>query len=242
VAVAGDDLGRNRLDAKPHGLGDVLFHTRIDLREGADRTGNGAGRDLLARGDKSFACAREFRISLRQLEAEGGRLGMDAVRAADGRRVFVLKSAALESGEQGVHVRDQDIGGAHKLHVEAGVEHVRGGHAGMHEARFRSDDFRNMGEEGNDVVLDLRLDGVDARDIEGGVLALFPDRLGGFLRDDAEAGHGVGRMRLDLEPNAEARLRRPNRRHLGPGITRDGHAASPRASAAAWRMAVMLDL
>ena len=41
------------------------------------------------------------------------------------------------------------------------------------------------------------------------------------LRDDAELGHGVGRMRLDLEPDAEARLRVPDRRHFGPGVARD---------------------
>ena len=35
--------------------------------------------------------------------------------------------------------------------------------------------------------------------------------FGGFLRDDAELGHGVGRMRLDLEPDAEVRLGRPDR-------------------------------
>ena len=46
-------------------------------------------------------------------------------------------------------------------------------------------------------------------------LALLPDRLRGFLRDDAELGHGVGGMRLDLEPDAELRLRRPDGRHLG---------------------------
>ena len=36
----------------------------------------------------------------------------------------------------------------------------------MHETRFRPDDFGQMGEEGDDVVLDLALDLLDARDIE----------------------------------------------------------------------------
>ena len=73
----------------------------------------------------------------------------------------------------------------------------------MHEARLRPDDLGQMGEEGDDVVLDLALDLVDAGDVEFGGLALFPDFLGGLLRDDAELGHGVGGMRLDLEPDAE---------------------------------------
>ena len=151
---------------------------------------------------------------------------MDAVRAADGRRELVLEGAALERGQQLVDVGDQKVGGAHELHVEAGVEHVGRGHALVHEARLRADDLGQMGEEGDDVVLDLALDRVDALDVEGGVLALGPDRRRRLLRDDAELGHGVGGMRLDLEPDAEARLRLPDRGHLGAGVARDHADAS----------------
>ena len=55
VAVARDDLRRDRLDREAHRLGDMCFDARVDLREGADRAGDGAGRDLLARGDEAFA-------------------------------------------------------------------------------------------------------------------------------------------------------------------------------------------
>ena len=102
---------------------------------------------------------------------------MDAVGAADGRRELVLEGAALERGQQLVDIGDQQVGGAHELHVEAGVEHVGRGHALVHEARLRPDDLGEMGQEGDDVVLDLALDLVDARDVEVGVLALGPDRL-----------------------------------------------------------------
>ena len=86
-------------------------------------------------------------------------------------RVFSAASTLVDVG-------DQQVGGAHELHVEAGVEHVRRGHALVHEARLGSDDFRQMGQEGDDVVLGLALDGVDAGDVEGGVPALCPDRRG----------------------------------------------------------------
>ena len=108
-----------------------------------------------------------------------------------------------------------------KLHVEAGVEHVRRRHALMHEARLRPDMLGEMRQEGDDVVLDLGLDRVDARDVEFGRLALLPDLLRRFLRHDAELGHRVGGMRLDLEPDAIARLGRPDGGHFGPGIARD---------------------
>src|SRR2546425_532334 len=82
-----------------------------------------------------------------------------------------------------VEVGKQQVGGAGELDVEAGVEHVGGGHALMHEARLGADDLGKMGEEGDDVVLGLALDLVDAGDVENGVLGLGPDRLGGLLGD-----------------------------------------------------------
>src|SRR5512135_2106836 len=98
-----------------------------------------------------------------------------------------------------------------------------------------------MGQEGNDVMLDFGLDSIDASNVELGGLAFFPDFLGGILRDDAELGHSFGGVRLDLEPDAEFRFRRPDREHAGSGIAWD-HAASPRAMAAALRIAAMLAL
>ena len=97
----------------------------------------------------------------------------------------------------------------------------------MHEARFGADDFGQMRQEGDDVVLGLALDLVDALDIECRVLALGPDGFRGFLRNDAELGQRVGGMRLDLEPDLEARLRLPDRRHFGAGIA--GIISLPRA-------------
>ena len=156
-----------------------------------------------------------------KLEAERGRLGVDAVRAADRRRKLVLEGSTPKSIEQFVDVGDQNVRRTGELHVEAGVEDVGRGHARVHEARFRPDDLRHMGEECDHVVLDLALDRIDARDVEGRGPALLPDRRGGALRDRAERRHGVGRMRLDLEPDAKPGLRVPDGCHLGAGITRD---------------------
>jgi hypothetical protein len=110
--------------------------------------------------------------------------------------------------------------------ARAGVEHVGRGHALMHEARFGADDLGEMGQEGDDVVLGLALDLVDAVDVEGHVLALGPDRLCGLLRDDAELGQRVAGVRLDLEPDAEAGLGRPDGDHFGAGIAGDHARAS----------------
>ena len=146
---------------------------------------------------------------------------MDAVAAADGGGELVLEGALLQRGEQAVEVGEQEVGGAHELHAEAGVQDVRRGEAGVHEARLGAHVLGEMRQEGDDVVLHLALDLVDAGDVELGLRALLPDDLGGLLRDQAELGHGRGRVRLDLEPDAEAGLGRPDFRHLGPGVAGD---------------------
>ena len=168
----------------------------------------------------------KFRIGVGELEAERGGLGMDAVGAADHGRHLVFEGAALERGYDPVDVRDQKVGGAHQLHVEAGVEHVRGRHALVDEARLRSDDLGKVGEKGDDVVLDLALDLIDAGNVEGRVLALGPDRLRRLLRHDAKLGKRIGRVRLDLEPDAKPRLRIPDRGHLGAAVARNHRAVS----------------
>ena len=91
----------------------------------------------------------------------------------------------------------------------------------MHEARFRPHDLGQMGEEGDDVMLDLALDLVDPRHVEFRVPALFPEFGGGLLGHHAQFGQGVGGVRLDLEPDAEFGLGRPDRNHLFAGIAGD---------------------
>jgi hypothetical protein len=143
---------------------------------------------------------------------------MNAVGAADGRRHFVLKGALLERAEHLVDVGDQQVGRAGELHVEAGIEHVGGGHALVNEARLGTDDLGQMGGEGDDVVLGFPLDLVDPRHVENHVAGLGPDRLRGLLRNDPQFRLRIGRMRLDLEPDLEARLGLPDGGHFRAGI------------------------
>ena len=185
------------------------------------RAGDGAGGDFGARGDKAGAGALECHGVAGELQPERRGLGVDAVRAADGRRHLVLEGAPLQRLQEPVDVGDQEIGGAGELHRQAGVEHVRRGHALMNEARLRPDDFGEVGEEGDDVVLGLALDRIDALDVEDGVPGLGPDRLRGLGRNDAKLGLRIGGVGLDFEPDAEAGLRLPDGGHLRPGIARD---------------------
>jgi len=199
----------------------MFFNTRVDIREGADSSGNRTGGDFLARRQKAFLAAVELGIGFRHLQAEGDGLSMDAVGPADTHRILVFHCAALESAQQRIHVLKKDIGRLDKLDIEACVQNVRGRHALVHETGVRSDNFSQMGEESDDVVLGFALDFVNAVDIECRVAALFPDRCGGFLRDDAEVRKRIAGMGLDLEPDTEFRFRRPDGNHVGTGIARD---------------------
>ena len=175
---------------------------------------------LRAAARRSFARAKTRRRR-RELEPERGRLGMNAVRAADGRRQLVLARAALDRGVERVDVGDENIGGPHQLDVKASVEHVGGGHPLMHEARVRPDELGQMGEEGDDVVLDLALDLVDARDVEFYMLCPWP--------------------RFPRPPLSGSCRARPWRRRRGPrSRTRcETASAAPRSSPfRAWNTAV----
>ena len=140
-------------------------------------------------------------------------------------REFMFEGAAFQRGEQGVDVREKNVGRPRELHRKTGVEHVGRGHALMDEARLGPDEFGEMGQKGDDVMMRDLLDRVDPRHVEGDMAGLFPDRLGGLFRDDADFGQRVAGMRLDLEPDAKAGLRLPEGGHFGTGIAGD-HAGS----------------
>ena len=165
-----------------------------------------------------LAGAGEFGIGVGELQPERHRLGMNAMRAADGRRHLVLEGALLQRRQHLVDIGYQEVRGTGQLHVETGVEHVGRGHALVHEARLGADDFRQMGQEGDDVVLGFALDLVDPRHVENDVAGLGPDRFRGLLRNDPQFRQRISRMRLDLEPDLEARLGLPDGGHFRAGI------------------------
>ena len=211
VPVARDDLGGDRLDREPELLRHMRLDPGVDIGERADRARDRAGRDLGARPGEAVAVARELGVVAGELEPEGRGLGVNAVAAPDAGGQPVFAGAASQRLH---HRRDpaiQQIGGAAELHREAGVQHVRRGHAAMHEACLRPDMLGEVGEEGDHVVAGLALDLLDAFDLEGTAL---PDGFGGGFGDQPERRLRVAGMRLDLEPDAEPGLGRPERRHF----------------------------
>ena len=220
VAVARDHLGRYRFDRQTQLFGNVFFDCRIDIGERAHRSRDRASGDFGARRDQPRTVAGEFGIGLGQFLAERGRFGMDTVAATDGGGVLVFQRAALECGQQCIDVGNQQVRRARQLHAERGVEHVRTGHALVHEARFGANLRRHPVEERDHVMLGHRFDRIDRRHIDHRIgRPPVPQRLGRAVRHNAKLGQLVGGMGLDFEPDAVTRLRVPDRGHLRACVT-----------------------
>ena len=217
VAIARDNLGRDRLRRETHRFRDMRLDRRVDAREGPDRPRYGAGRDLAADRLQPVCGAGELRIVAGELEPEAGWFGVDAVTPADAERPLVLERAALERCRHGADAALQQGAGPVELHREAGVENIRRGEALVDEARLRPHMIREVGEEGDHVVAGLALDRVDFLRIDERVLVLADgagERFRRRLRRLAERDLSVERMALDLQPDGEAGLRCPDRGHL----------------------------
>src|SRR3546814_13323173 len=93
----------------------------------------------------------------------------------------------------------------------------------MHESGGFPHMFGHVGQESDDVVLDLRLYGVDALDLKR---AFLPDRRSSFLRHHAQFGKSISGMRLDFEPDTKFGFRLPDGNHIGTGIARE-HVTNP---------------
>ena len=124
VAVARDDLRRDRLDGEAELGGNVRFDLRVDIGECADSAGDGTGRDFLAGEFHTGAGALELGIEGRELHAKCGWFGMDTVAAADRGGELVLAGACFESLQDAVEAAKQEVCCPHHLDVEAGIEHV----------------------------------------------------------------------------------------------------------------------
>ena len=145
---------------------------------------------------------------------------MNAVAAPDGGGVFMLHRAAIDRGQQRVDVGQQDVGGLRQLHAQRRVEHVRAGHALVHEACLGADLLGDPVEKRDNVVLGHGLDRVDGGHVDGRVRRPpIPERLGarsGHNAQFAELLCGVG---LDLEPDLVAGFGFPDRGHRRAGVT-----------------------
>ena len=103
--------------------------------------------------------AAKLVVHQRQLQAEGGRLGMDAVAAADHRRELVLAWRLAATTLRSALTSSMSMSARlHHLHGEGGVDNIAAGQAEVEPAAGgRADVLGDVGGEGDDVVVERAL-------------------------------------------------------------------------------------
>ncbi len=210
--------------AQAEAAADLLFGLRADVAEGADGAGDLADPHLLGGGREAGGVAAQLVVPERQFQAEGDRLGVDAVGAADLDGVFELEGALLQNLGEFVQrfrrissdapVRHQGLRGVDDIVGRQAVVEPAGCF-GMPGGRHALGDGRG---ERDDVVPDLALDVLDAVDVEIGVLA---EQARGVARNFAHLGQRLGRP--PAPPPATGGTGSPRSR-FGP--SRAGYSAS----------------
>jgi hypothetical protein len=168
--------------------------------------------------------AAKFVVHQRELQAESDRLRVNAVAAADHRRVFEFHRPPCDHRPQFPQVGEQKIRRLGHLHGERRIEHVRRGHPLMHPPARRPDIARDIFEKCDDVVIRAQFDLRDFLEIE---FRFRPDRLRILLRHHPDLGLCFAGESLDLQPDFVFALIRPDGGHFGTGITFD-HPADVR--------------
>jgi hypothetical protein len=190
---------------------DPLLDLRVEVRERADRAADLADGHARPRARQTLAVAARLVEPEREGEPERGRLGVDAVRAADLRRVLEFKRAPPQDFEQRVNFREQQIARVAQQERVGRIHHVRRREAVVDEARRLADVFSERGRERDHVVVGRLLDLIDALDREG---CLRLDLFERPRRDRPHLGVDFAHGDLHVQPLLESILLRPERAHL----------------------------
>ena len=156
VAVTRHHLGGDVLGAQAEPSSAPRFDVRAERRVGAHRAGELAHRELLERVAQPVRVAAALEREAGELQAEGGRLGVHAVRAADAERALELARPGDQRRGQRVRAGHDLAPGLAQLQRERGVEHVGGGQPVVDPAARLPDRLRDdVDERGHVVVGDL---------------------------------------------------------------------------------------
>ena len=145
---------------------------RAERRVGADGAGDRPGRGLGEGTLQTLGVAVRLHREAGELEAERGRLGVDAVGAAHAQRARVLARPLGQRGGQLARARHDHLARAPELERERRVEHVGRGEAEVDPAAGRPGRRGQHVDECRHVVIGDRLALLDRLDREGGA----PDR------------------------------------------------------------------
>ncbi|GBC78241.1 hypothetical protein HRbin08_01728 [bacterium HR08] len=110
VAIARDDLRGDRLRSQSQAAADGLLHLGIEMGERADGARDLPHADLLASAPHALPIPLRLRVPQGELQAEGDRLGMDAMRASDHGRILEFEGATAQDLGQALQARQNQIG------------------------------------------------------------------------------------------------------------------------------------
>ena len=224
VAVALEDLRRARSGLEPEPLAGDPLDLGLGRRVGADSARELADPHPFERPGDAGAITLEREGPARELETEGRRLGVDAVRAADRQGLAMLLGTRHDGGEGPVDPGENQCAGVADLQRESGVEHIRRRQPVVKPAPLLAEPLGDRVDEGGDVVVRPRLDLRNAlRRRNDGPLANRLDRL---ARHDAGLRPALQCGELDLQPARQPRLVRPDRRHGRAGVARNHSSES----------------
>ena len=189
--------------AQVEALEDAALEVRARRRVGPDRAGDRPDRGLGEGALEALGVAVGLEGEAGELDAERGRLGVDAVRAPDAGRVHVLARAGGEDLDEPAGGGDDELARAADLEGERGVEDVGRGQAEVDPAPALARRGREHVDEGGHVVIGDPLALLDRLDGEGGRAdALEVGRRG--------AVHLLAGGHLDLAPGLHAGLVGPH--------------------------------
>ena len=161
--------------------------------------------------------AGEFRVPQRELQPECHRLRMDAMRAADHRRVAMLIRPCADRPHELLEILQNHVAGVAHLQGEGGIDDIRRGEAEMEPAAgWRADVFSDVCGKGDDVVVEGFLQLLATFQAEGGFgLHLFEIPF----RHQPLTAEGFGGKQFDLQPDFQFALLAPKLAHLRARIT-----------------------
>ena len=187
----------------------------IDMGVGADRPGDLPDLHDLPGPLQPRPGPPELRVPQGELQPEGHRLGVHAVRPSDHRGVPMIAGPLGPRLDRPVEVGQYHPARLPHLQRQRRIEHVGRREPEMQPASRRADLLGHRGRERDDVMLRGLLDLVDAFGPHAGARRDIPRRR---LVNEPGGGHRVGRRDLDPQPGLVLALVAPDATHLGVGI------------------------
>jgi hypothetical protein len=227
VPVALEDLRRGGSRLQAESLAGDALEIGIGRRVCADGARELADAHAVERARDTGACAVELEGPAGELDAEGRRLGVHAVRATHLEGFAVLLGPRRHDGQRAVEPGDDEGAGLADLQRERRVDDVGGGEAVVEPAAFLAQPLGHGVDERRRVVVERRLDLRHA--LRRRPLRVLLQRLGRLGGNDAELGPGRGGGELDLEPGLEPALVRPDSGHGRAGVA-GNHLTQSRAA------------